>query len=68
MEGGSVTSDHRAKMRIAGRSMHLYEVRPRKERRGVDLISNALLFERLWYTKPDDAVEYAKFFSRSPDL
>jgi hypothetical protein len=45
--------------------MHVYEVRPRKDRRGVDLISDALPFGELWYTKPDDAVSYAKFFSRS---
>ena len=44
-----------------------YEVRPRKDHRGVDLISDALPFGRLWYTKPDDAVDYAKFFSRSHD-
>jgi hypothetical protein len=42
-------------------------VKPRKDRRGVDLISDTLPFGRLWYTKPDDAVEYAKFFSRSHD-
>ena len=29
------------------------------------LISDALPFGGLWYTKPDDAVEYAKFYSRS---
>jgi hypothetical protein len=45
--------------------MHKYEVRPRKDKRGFDLISDALPFGGLWYTKPDDAVEYAKFFSRS---
>jgi hypothetical protein len=33
----------------------------------VDVIFDALPFGRLWYGKPDDAVEYAKFFSRSPD-
>ncbi len=22
---------------------------------------------RIWYTKPDDAIEYAKFYSRSRD-
>jgi hypothetical protein len=44
---------------------HVYQVRPRKDHRGVDLISDALLFGRLWYTEPNDAVEYAKFFSRS---
>ena len=29
-------------------SMHIYEVRPRKDKRGVDLISEALQFGRLW--------------------
>lgn len=29
-----------------------YEVRPRKDKRGVDLISDALPLGRLWYTKP----------------
>jgi len=48
-------------------SQHVYEIRPRKDKRGVDLISDALPFGRLWYTKPDDAVGYAKFFSRSHD-
>ena len=48
-------------------SIYLYEVRPRKDHRGFDLISDALPFGRLWYTKPDDAVEYAKFYSRSHD-
>jgi hypothetical protein len=28
--------------------MHVYEVRPRKDKRGVDLISDALPFGRLW--------------------
>jgi hypothetical protein len=28
---------------------HVYEVRPRKDKRGVDLISDALPFGRLWY-------------------
>jgi hypothetical protein len=46
-------------------SIHVYEVRPRSDKRGVDLISDALPFGRLWYTKPDDAVDYAKFFNRS---
>jgi hypothetical protein len=47
--------------------MHLYEVRPRKDRRGFNLLSDALPFGGLWYTKSDDAVEYAEFFSRSHD-
>jgi hypothetical protein len=45
---------------------HVYEARPRKDRRGVDLISDALPFGRLWYGEPN-AVGYAKFFSRSHD-
>jgi hypothetical protein len=47
--------------------MHVYEVRPRKDKLGFDLISDALPFGGLWYTEPNDTVEYAKFFSRSHD-
>jgi hypothetical protein len=46
--------------------MHVYEVRPRKDKRGVDLISDVLPFGRLWYGEPN-AVSYAKFYSRSHD-
>jgi hypothetical protein len=45
--------------------MHAYEVRPRHDKRGFDLISDALPFGALWYTKPGDAIGYAKFYSRS---
>jgi hypothetical protein len=31
---------------------HVYEIRPRKDKRGVDLISDALPFGRLWYGEP----------------
>jgi hypothetical protein len=47
---------------------HSYEVRPRKDKRGVDLISHALPFGRLWYAELNaisNAVGYAKIFSRS---
>jgi hypothetical protein len=44
---------------------HLYEVRPRKDKRGVDLISDALPFGRLWYTEIPHAIGYAQFYSRS---
>jgi hypothetical protein len=47
---------------------HVYEVRPRKDKRGVDLISDALPFGGLWYGEPNaisNAVGYAKFYSRS---
>jgi hypothetical protein len=51
-------------------SAHVYEVRPRKHHRGVDLISDAMPFGRLWYGGPEavtNAVGYAKFCSRSHD-
>jgi hypothetical protein len=50
--------------------MRAYEVRPRKDHRGVDLISDALPFGRLWYGEPNavsNAVDYSKFRSRSRD-
>src|SRR6266566_3967769 len=34
-------------------AMHTYEVRPRKDHRGVDLISEALPFGKLWYGEPN---------------
>ena len=51
-------------------SEQIYEVRPRKDKRGVDLISDALPFGRLWYGEPNaiiNAVDHAKFRSRSHD-
>ena len=45
--------------------MHVYEVKPRKDGRGFDLISEALPFGRLWYLDADAAVGYARFYSRS---
>jgi hypothetical protein len=48
--------------------MHIYEVRPRKDKRGADLISDVLPFGRLLYGGPNaisNAVSYAQFFSRS---
>jgi hypothetical protein len=36
-------------------STHVYEVRPRKDKRGVDLISDGLSFGRLWYEQVTDA-------------
>jgi len=46
-------------------SAHFYEVRPRADKGGFDLISEALPFGKLWYCKSDDAIGYAKFYSRS---
>ena len=48
-------------------SPHAYEVRPRNDKRGFDLISDALPFGRLWYGEVSDAIEYAKHRSRSHD-
>ena len=48
--------------------VHVYEIRPRKDRRGFDLISHALSFGRLWYAEPNavnNARGYAKHRSRS---
>jgi len=48
--------------------MHVYEVRPRKDRRGVDLISDVLPFGRLWHDGPQavaNAIGYAEHYSRS---
>jgi len=46
---------------------HVYEVRPRKDKRGVDLISDTLPFARLCYDTPENAVGYAMHSSRSHD-
>jgi hypothetical protein len=51
-------------------SLHTYEGRPRKDTRGVDLISDALPFGRLWYGGPSavaNAIGYARHYSRSHD-
>ena len=50
--------------------MHAYEVRPRRDHRGVDLICDALPFGRLWYGEPNaisNAIGYTQFYSRSHD-
>ena len=51
-------------------TMHAYEVRPRKDHRGVDLISDALPFGRLWHAGPNaitNAIGDAEHRSRSHD-
>ena len=48
-------------------SQHVYEIRPRKDYRGVDLLSDVLPSGRLWYGKPDaisNPIGHAKFYSR----
>jgi hypothetical protein len=51
-------------------SQRVYEVRPHKDKRGVDLISDVLRFGRLWYAGPNavgNAIKFAKLNSRSHD-
>ena len=51
-------------------SVHVYEVRPRKDHRAVDLDSDALPFGRLWYTGPNavaNAIGYALHRCRAHD-
>jgi hypothetical protein len=43
----------------AVKAVHEYEVRPRKDKRGVDRISDALPFGRLGYDTPDNTIGYA---------
>jgi hypothetical protein len=52
---------------MTGNDQHVYEVTPRKDRRGVDLISDVLPFGRLRYGEPgtiSNAIDYARFYSR----
>jgi hypothetical protein len=47
-------------------SQHVYEIRPRKDGRGLDLISERLPLGVLWFEGADaieDAVNYARAFS-----
>ena len=51
-------------------SQHVYEIRPRRDHRGVAAISDALPFGRLWYGDANavaNAIGYAEHFSRSRD-
>jgi hypothetical protein len=49
-------------------STYLYEIRPRADKHGVDLISDVLQFSPLWFAGPNaisNAIGFAKFFSCS---
>jgi hypothetical protein len=48
--------------------MHVYEIRPRSDKRGFDLISDVLPHGRLWFWEPNavsHAISYAQHRSRS---
>jgi hypothetical protein len=49
------------------RVIHVYEIHPRGDHRGVELISDVLPFGRLWYDTPENAIGYAMHSSRSHD-
>ena len=60
----------RSLYRITRVSLVARSLRPRRDNRGVDLISDALPFGRLWYAEANaisNAIGYAKFFSGSDD-
>jgi hypothetical protein len=51
----------------SSRFIHIYEIRPRPDKHGFDLSSDALPFSPLWYRGSNaivDAVAYAKSYSR----
>ena len=51
-------------------STHVYEIRPRADKHGIDLISDVLPYSPLWYRGPNairDAINSAKGFSCSHD-
>jgi hypothetical protein len=51
-------------------STHVYEIRPRSDKHGIDLISDVLPYSPLWYAGPtaiSNAISFAKFYSRSHD-
>ena len=51
-------------------STHVYEIRPRADRHGIDLISDVLPYSPLWYAGPtaiSNAISFAKFNSGSHD-
>jgi hypothetical protein len=48
--------------------MHTYEVRPRQDKSGVNLISKELPHGRLWYGGPnaaENAIGYARVYSKA---
>jgi hypothetical protein len=52
-------------------TQHVYEIRPRKDKDGFDLVSDALRFGRVWYTGSNavsHAIELAKTQSQSQDF
>jgi hypothetical protein len=61
----SKKSSQRTAVEFALKVTHVYEVRPRRDRRGFDLLSDALPFGGLWYLNVRDAIGYAEHYSRA---
>ena len=69
MEGSAVKAKRDGQNSLGFSTGHdVYEVRPRKSRDGVDLISDQFRYGPIWYAGPDavrNAVAYAKYRSLS---
>lgn len=60
----TICPEHKSLASTAGRD--LYEVRPRKDNDGFDLMSNLFRYGPIWYAGPDavrNAIAYAKYRS-----
>ena len=57
------------RLKHATTPIHIYEIRPRADHHGVDLISDALSYSPLWYRGPTQSgtISFAKSRSRSHD-
>jgi hypothetical protein len=62
--GPTAPNKNKILAREPAQSVPVYEVRPRKDHRGVDLISDVLPFGRLWYTEISNAIGYAMHSGR----
>ena len=58
---------YQSQQRTADDPLHTYKISLCKDKRGVDLISDVLLFGRLWHDTPDNTIDYAMHSSRSHD-
>src|SRR5438034_11259719 len=78
VKGGSgVTGESKPITRGTGTTAHskkeevtIYEIRPRVDGNGCNLIGAVLRFGRLWFAGPNaiaNAIKFAKFYSRSHD-
>jgi hypothetical protein len=64
---GQQRSGKSDRRKFSTRSMHIYEIRPRADKHGFDLSSDALRDSPLWYRGSNpivDAVGYARSYSR----